>query len=187
MEKLTKLALMCVAAMTALTFTACDGGDKNDDDKTAVGEFTLGAKTWNFTNTSIEDNIVEYFGLDYEGEGSNAGVIVLYLREKDRDATDGAYFEIDMLLAEGEDHLLEGTYNFSTSYEDMTFTGISSFYENDETMLNATGGTIEVSIEGSGDNAIYTIEIEMSLKTEDSGEPAGTVTGTWRGKLGWVE
>ena len=92
---------------------------------------------------------------------------------------------IDMLVPNGNNRLVAGTYTFNSSGATApAFTFVNNDYTSyvqDASGIRArmTAGTVKVSITGTGDNAVYTIAIDCTL------ENGGKVSGTYRGKLTW--
>ena len=88
----------------------------------------------------------------------------------------------------------EGSYNPSEDETAFTYGQNSSIYypvDEGPESFHITGGTVKVSVSGTGDGAIYTIDIDCTLeadKLEDgdiTGKVHGYVKGIYRGTLGW--
>ena len=122
-----------------------------------------------------------YFGgTDYWGHFFNASTenISLTLFTLNSEA-----IAIDMLVPNGNDKLVAGTYTFNANGATAP---AYTFVDNDYTSyvrdtagnkLKMTAGTVKISFTGTGDNAVYTIAIDCTL------ENGGKVKGTYRGTL----
>lgn len=194
MKKLFNIALMCAAAMTATAFVSCDpNNDGKDDDDTVYNEFAFDGRTYDF---SAGFGGIEFWGDYYENGLANDVPISLFMNDEENEGDISII--VDMLVPVGKDRPVVGTYTFDDSLEPFTFTYEDEYsyvelnnvvYEDDEDdeEFAMTGGTVKVlSIVGTGDDAVYTIEVDCTLEDE-AGASAGSIQGTWRGTLEWYD
>ena len=134
----------------------------------------------NFSVNGIDYGIssgeMEFYGNWY---GNNANNIDLTL--------EGSNIEIylEMFVPNNSDRLVAGTYNLVESDNPMPFTYFSGdMAVNDKDFFYIVHGTVVVSVAGSGNNAVYTITLDCTL-TDENGDIAGTIKGTYRGTLTW--
>ena len=124
-------------------------------------------------------------GMDYWGNYFNAATDNIFLGLT---TGNNEWIALDMLVPNGNNRLVAGTYTFSTAtgasiaaytFVDNNYT--SYIQDADNNKLKITGGTVKISVTGTGDNAIYTILIDCTL------ENGGIVKGIYRGTLKWYD
>ncbi|MDR2037329.1 MAG: InlB B-repeat-containing protein [Bacteroidales bacterium] len=123
-------------------------------------------------------------GMDYWGHFFNAatenvfiGLTTIY----------GEWIALDMLVPDGRNRLVAGTYTFGTAGTSaVAYTFVDNDYTSyvqdaDGNKLKMTGGTVKVTVTGTGDDAVYTITVDCMLEND------GKVKGTYRGPLKWYD
>ena len=116
-----------------------------------------------------------YYGHHYSNSANNVD-LNLYSESEE------IYFE--MFVPNGQNRLVEGTYNLNSNYEQFTY-HIGALFT-DDSVYYVTGGTVKISVSGSGDDAEYTIIFDCILSDENTGA-AGTLKGTYTGTLEWYD
>ena len=143
------------------------------------------------------DNFFSINGITYrlyKGEMYYKGPVIpdrsnnieLYLFYEDENDYEEIF--LDLYIPDGNNRLVEGTYNLTYNYEPFTCSYGEIQIEKDRRLLfyyRITGGTLQVSVTGSGDDAIYTINIDCNI--EDQNGLTETVRGTYRGTIAWFE
>lgn len=141
-------------------------------------KFTIIGDTY---EVSEGNGAMHYWGDYYDNNTDNVILGILF-----GNVPEISSIEINFLVPIGNDRLVAGTYNFSQDYTQFTYApedSVIRFYGNSISYC-IKEGTVKISVSGTGENAIYTIEINCTLEDED-GNVTGTVTGTYRGTLGW--
>ena len=143
---------------------------------------------------SANENNISVNGVDYTisaGEmvfrgdfyRNNVNLITLMLEGPNID------IDFDMMIPNNTNRLVPGTYRYG-SFAPFAFPYSTTFLYNDISEVTNTfdirHGTVVVSVAGSGNNAIYTITIDCAL-TDENGNTAGTIKGTYQGTLAWSE
>ena len=120
---------------------------------------------------------MEYFGNYYSSTASNIDII-LYSGNIE------IYFEL--FVPNGNNRLVSGTYNLSSSLNDdhgpFTFS-FGEIYFDDDDYYEVTGGTLTVSSTGQGANTVYTVVFDLDV--EDDYGFSCTASGSYRGSFEW--
>ncbi|MCL2044433.1 MAG: hypothetical protein FWG89_09875, partial [Treponema sp.] len=156
--------------------------EDDEEDNGVYSEFTIIGETY-----EIKNGTMYHFGNFFSESAVN---VDLTLSTKDEDSW--IYFE--MFVPNGNNRLVEGTYSPEfpappdDDYPPFTYSSGSVVLSDTDTSYYVSGGTVEVSVSGSGNSAVYTIVIDCTLVVvvgESIYEDAGTLEGTYIGTLLW--
>ena len=130
----------------------------------------------------ITEGEMTFWGVSLDDESNN---VDLFLSAEDDSVQ--IYFEMFVPLA--NDRLTAGTYTLNDNYATFTYSFGDVRIKDDSIpeggfFFDVTGGTVRVSVSGTGASAIYTIDIDCPLEDFWTGD-VGSIKGVYMGNLDW--
>ena len=129
--------------------------------------------------SSIQEQVeayMEYFGNYYSNSAANIDVMLV---------SDNIEIYFEMFVPNGNNRLINGTYNISRASNDnhrpFTFSYGEIYLDDDD--YEVIGGSITITSSGSGANISYNIDFNLTL--EDDYGRTRTATGSYRGSFVW--
>ena len=169
MKNIFKLIWIVIFA-SVIVLAACKNEPENF--------FTINDRTYR-----LHEGEMYHKGQMIPGVSNNIELYLFYEDEND-------YEEIllDLHVPSGNDRLVDGAYTLTFDYAPFTYSyGEIQIEKNRRLLFNyrITGGTLQVSASGSGNDAIYTINIDFTIA--DQNGLTDTVKGVYKGTIAWFE
>lgn len=165
MFKKTKFRVLFIVLVMGMTVFGCKNTSSVDP---VYNSFVINGTTYEFTLGNMKN-----FGDVFDTSANNVDLNLI-----SNDTIKDLYFEFFVPI--GNQKLVSGTYSFA--YTCTQFTYSAGRIQTPEMNYDVTSGTIKISVSGSGNDAIYTIEFDCTIK-DVLDLPAGTLKGTYRGTL----
>ena len=144
------------------------------DSNVLTAVYTVPAYTYDSTTYTFAQSNMFFYGY-YQGVVNG---VWLRLRDVDEEW----YLGFEMLVEQPNERLLAGTYTLNEDYDTPITFGHGRIEPTiGNTFIELVSGTVEVSISGTGDTAIYTIVVDCTF------ENSKTATGTYKGTLIWED
>jgi len=167
------LVISVMVLVFGMTVVGCDDGSTSSSGGDNV--FTISGKTY-----GIVGGEMMHYGHYYSTSANNVDLVLF---------SEDVYIYFEMFVPVANNRLVAGTYSLSqAANEDFPpFTYAYGATGTEDFDYSVTGGTVQVSVSGSGNNAVYTITIDCTLINDDTGAAAGTMKGTYKGTLDWED
>lgn len=157
-----------------------NGNNNGSGSNSSTNEFSFNGETYKFTSGNID-----YFGNYYSESAKNMEISI---------NSNSKIILIDILVPNEKNILVSGTYNYSDEPNENfpPFSFCSLIIQNEMNTFNlnsvykSTGGTVIVTVSGSGEQAIYTISVNCPMK-DFEGNLSGNLTGKYIGKLSYTD
>lgn len=136
------------------------------DDEVNYNRFSVNGMTQQITGGGMW-----YYGNKYSQRAETVW-LELYSENK-------TIISLNMFVPTGQTKLAAGTYTLDEYHTQFTFPG-GEVSDAEGNAFGIIGGTMQVSVSGSGDTAVYTVNVDCTIT-------GGTVKGVYRGTLTWKD